>query len=262
MSLDPNIPIMHRSDAPTPSVAGSYFVFYDIDNNNNLTGKDSNCDYRVFAVDPILVDAMPITAYTAKVLEDAGCALRKGQMTAEQYESLVSNLNIYYNVMFDITTGSYTQSLSATPVLFVSLAITNVLCNGSSTGTAVATVTGGVAPYVETWDGVSPGTPGALAAGAHNVLITDATGSTIYRTFLVSEPTAVTGVLSSTPDSGGTDGTATVVAAGGVAPYTYLWDDGGAQTTATATGLAAGDYNVVVTDANGCVNPFGPVTVL
>lgn len=262
MNLDPNIPILHRSEAPTPTVAGAYFIFYDSDNNNNLTGKDSNCDFRVFHIDAVNIDSLPITAYTSKVLEDAGCALRKGQITGDQYESLVSNLNIYYNVMFDATTGSYQTSLSATPVLFVSLVLTHVLCNGSSTGTATATVTGGTAPYTESWDGASPGTPGALAAGAHNVLITDAAGNTIYRTFIISEPTAVTATLTSTPDSGATDGTVTVVAAGGVAPYTYLWDDPGAQTTATATGLAAGDYNVVVTDANGCVNPFGPVTVL
>jgi hypothetical protein len=44
-------------------------------------------------------------------------------------------------------------------------------------------------------------------------------------------------------------GTATVTPAGGVAPYTYLWDNG--AVTATATNLVAGTYTVVVTDSNG-----------
>uniref|UniRef100_UPI001F56CFBC T9SS type A sorting domain-containing protein n=1 Tax=Aestuariivivens marinum TaxID=2913555 RepID=UPI001F56CFBC len=39
-----------------------------------------------------------------------------------------------------------------------------------------------------------------------------------------------------------------------------LWDDPLAQTTATATDLAAGDYNVLVTDTNGCTATL-PVTV-
>ena len=39
---------------------------------------------------------------------------------------------------------------------------------------------------------------------------------------------------------------------GGDGSYTYLWDDGSAQTTATATGLTAGTYNVTVSDGNGC----------
>ena len=35
---------------------------------------------------------------------------------------------------------------------------------------------------------------------------------------------------------------------GGTNPYTYLWDDPTAQTTATATGLSAGTYTCTVTD--------------
>ena len=50
--------------------------------------------------------------------------------------------------------------------------------------------------------------------------------------------------------NGGNDGSNYVTAAGGTAPYTYLWDDG--QTTDTAYNLSAGDYIVTVIDANGC----------
>ncbi len=38
----------------------------------------------------------------------------------------------------------------------------------------------------------------------------------------------------------------------GLAPITYLWDDPGSQTTATASGLTAGTYHIVITDATGC----------
>ena len=48
------------------------------------------------------------------------------------------------------------------------------------------------------------------------------------------------------------DGTATVTPSGGTGPYTYLWDDPGAQTGATAIGLDGGTVTVIVTDANGC----------
>ncbi|WP_062045502.1 T9SS type B sorting domain-containing protein [Lentimicrobium saccharophilum] len=61
---------------------------------------------------------------------------------------------------------------------------------------------------------------------------------------------SVTGTNPTTP--GGNDGTATATVTGGTPPYTYLWDDPLAQTTQTATGLVAGLYNVLVTDANGC----------
>ena len=51
---------------------------------------------------------------------------------------------------------------------------------------------------------------------------------------------------------GEVDGEATATPTNGTSPYTYLWDDGLGQTTTTATGLAAGTYTVIVTDANSC----------
>jgi len=56
--------------------------------------------------------------------------------------------------------------------------------------------------------------------------------------------------------SGSCDGTATAtVGAGGVAPYSYLWDVAtGSQITQTAVGLCAGIYSVQVTDNTGCVS--------
>jgi len=46
------------------------------------------------------------------------------------------------------------------------------------------------------------------------------------------------------------DGTATVIASGGVQPYTYQWSTG--QTFVVAWSLLPGDYQVTVTDATGC----------
>src|ERR1051325_525404 len=49
----------------------------------------------------------------------------------------------------------------------------------------------------------------------------------------------------------GNNGTATVTPNGGTPPFTYQWNDPFSQTTPTAYGLSAGNYSVVVTDANG-----------
>ncbi len=46
------------------------------------------------------------------------------------------------------------------------------------------------------------------------------------------------------------DGVATAMPSGGIAPYTYLWDDN--STAANRSGLAAGVYDVTIIDAKGC----------
>ncbi len=47
-------------------------------------------------------------------------------------------------------------------------------------------------------------------------------------------------------------GTVSATVIGGIAPFTYLWNDASGQTTEVATGLGPGIYTVTVTDANGC----------
>jgi len=53
---------------------------------------------------------------------------------------------------------------------------------------------------------------------------------------------------------GSSDGEVSVMVTSGAEPYTYLWNDPNQTTTSVAAGLAAGEYIVTVTDANGCEN--------
>ncbi|MFT5264566.1 MAG: hypothetical protein ACI8YQ_003312 [Polaribacter sp.] len=71
---------------------------------------------------------------------------------------------------------------------------------------------------------------------------------------IVEETAPPTATLStSQANDQNADGLATVIASGGAAPYTYLWNTTPPQMTATATGLSAGSYTVLVEDANGCI---------
>ena len=60
---------------------------------------------------------------------------------------------------------------------------------------------------------------------------------------------SITATTSSTDAVCANNGTASVTATSGTGPYTYNWSNG--QTTATATGLAAGSYTVQVIDTGG-----------
>ncbi len=78
-------------------------------------------------------------------------------------------------------------------------------------------------------------------------------------TCTVCSGSALTLTMSNTsPTCGNNNGTATVVAAGGAFPYTYLWQPGG-QTTSTITGLSIGVYTVEV--ISGCDTSFATDTL-
>jgi hypothetical protein len=142
---------------------------------------------------------------------------------------------------------------------------TNVSCFGGNNGTATASVSGGTAPYTYSWN-TSPAQTGttatALAAGAYTVTVTDAKGCMAIATITISQPAKVSLVLSSKTDAtcnGINNGAATVAATGGTSPYTYWWNTTPAQTSASATALAAGNYIAVATDSAGCKDTLAVV---
>ena len=134
---------------------------------------------------------------------------------------------------------------------------TNLSCNGGSNGSATVSVSGGTGTYTYSWSpsGGTAATATGLSAGVYNVTVTDANGCTATQSFTITEPAALSAVLSPTKINvscnGGTNGSATVIGVGGTGSYTYSWSPSGGN-AATATGLAAGIYTVTVTDANGC----------
>ncbi len=150
-----------------------------------------------------------------------------------------------------------TKTTSATvtepPALALSTTVTNVLCNGASTGAVDLTVSGGVAPYSYIWtNGATTQDISNLAAGTYTVTVTDANGCTKTTSATVTQPpalslsTSVTNILC----NGGATGAIDLSVSGGVSPYSYAWTNG--ASTQDISGLTAGTYTVTVTDANGC----------
>jgi SprB repeat len=135
----------------------------------------------------------------------------------------------------------------------------SIACNGGTT-TLTATATGATSTVEYSLNGgafQAANTFTVNAAGSPYTVIAREVAtpscSATATAVTVTQPTALVANASATnvSSSGGTNGTATVVASGGTAPYSYAWAPGG-QTTATATGLSAGSYTVTVTDANLC----------
>lgn len=139
------------------------------------------------------------------------------------------------------------------------ISTTDAICT-SNNGTATATPVDGTAPYTYSWNTVpvqTAQTATGLSAGNYQVTMTDAVGCVISANAIVSlDQQVITATITASTDAscaGVCDASATVAAAAGTAPYLYLWDDPDNQGGTTATTLCAGNFNVGVMDANGCV---------
>jgi len=137
--------------------------------------------------------------------------------------------------------------------------IINVACYGNSTGGATVSTSGGNAPYTYTWNTTpvqSNSIAANLSAGNYVVNIKDANNCLINIPVTITQPaTNVSAIISSQNNVscfGGNNGSASVLASGGVPAYTYTWNSVPTQTTATANNLIAGTYTVIVKDANNC----------
>ncbi len=139
--------------------------------------------------------------------------------------------------------------------LNITITSNNIFCFGQCTGTATAVAppsTGcGSSLYTYNWsNSQTTQTATGLCAGTYSVIVTDVLGTTAVATVTITQPiVAISAIINSTSAP---NGTTTVNPSGGTLPYTYLWNTTPPQTTLTATGLDAGNYCCIITDANGC----------
>lgn len=138
--------------------------------------------------------------------------------------------------------------------------IDNVLCNGGNTGKISVLMNGGTFPYTYSWDnGASQANIQNLTAGTYELTVNDGNNCEFIETYVVAEPAApITLSTTQSPINcfGAKDGSIDLTVNGGTAPYTYVWTDNQNQvinqSTQDVTNLGAGQFNVIVTDANGC----------
>ena len=205
-----------------------------------VTGGTVALDYQYFWYDVIngggvidsdaILEDIPSGQYQVEVFDDLGC-------------SAVLQIGLSDNV----------GSLSAN--------ITNPLCNGDFNGAIDLTIDGLTEPFNIEWTGPvgfneTTEDIADLEAATYQVNVQDAVGCELNEVYEVVEPevleiSTVTGDLLCADQP---QGTILTTVTGGTEPYTFSWTgpDGYTSSDQNISDLAAGCYQLIVTDANGC----------
>ena len=129
---------------------------------------------------------------------------------------------------------------------------------GMNDGTIDINISGGTPPYTYAWNtGATSQDISGLPGGTYTVLVTDVTGCTqAYDIFIGTDCPESLNIIGQVMDMeiGLMNGAIDITVNGGTPPYTYSWSN--SANTEDISGLAPGNYSVVVTDAVGCNDAF------
>jgi uncharacterized repeat protein (TIGR01451 family)/gliding motility-associated-like protein len=178
-----------------------------------------------------------------------------------------------YAVTITDSKGCTTTSSSTVTepnAISVAASVTNILCNGGTTGAINITATGGTGNYTYDWNDVSgtnnPEDRIGLIAGTYSVTVTDANScSSVLASFVVSESSnlSLSTTLKNVLCKGSSNGSISLSVSGGAFPYTYFWtgSNGFTATTTNLDNIPAGIYSVTVTDANSCSKTLSSIII-
>ncbi|HLP21955.1 MAG TPA: gliding motility-associated C-terminal domain-containing protein [Chitinophagales bacterium] len=155
--------------------------------------------------------------------------------------------------------GTLTINTGGNNVTLGSPVITQPLCNGGNNGSIAANATGGSGAYNYVWSNAqTTATATGLTQGQYSVTVDDGAGCTAAGTYNVGEPTPLVidpANITNIGCGGAAAGAITANASGATPNYTFSWiqqSTNQALSGQTINNLGVDNYNLTVTDVNGC----------
>lgn len=163
----------------------------------------------------------------------------------------------YFLTITDSNDCTLETSTEITEPEAIVIAVTtdSVRCSGGADGRASLSITGGTPGYNVLWPDQSTALSRTdLSAGSYEVSVSDINQCATTVSVLIDEPDPIFIEPLSVQDvscAGASNGSINILVGGGTAPYDIQWSNG--STGTTVENLAAGSYEVSVTDANDCL---------
>ncbi|WP_276131755.1 DUF7619 domain-containing protein [Polluticoccus soli] len=231
------------TDANSCSYSDDSVTIYETNNINfTVSSTTANCTNGTATATTPTGGVAPYSfLWSNTATSQSISGLVKGQYTVTATDAQGCKAMRYVNVAQSVNIGA---NITLTPATCV-----------QNNGSATVFGSGGTPPYTYLWSNSgTTQTITGLTAGSYSVKVTDANGCFGTNSQYLSSSTPVNAQVTTTPSScTSATGSATLSITGGLAPYNIQWFTVPAQTTTTATTLAAGTYSFKITDANNCV---------
>lgn len=163
---------------------------------------------------------------------------------------------IFFDFNDPIITNTVQNTLVSNIPINISTTIIEPFCFGDSTGVISMNIIEEIPPYSYQWNplvGNNATNLSNLPAGSYELTITDNLGNTLQETFELNEPNElINDIIISNETDINDDGSIEILTSGGVAPYTYSWENFPDVDNNILTDLAQGNYYVTVMDNNNC----------
>lgn len=219
--------------------------------------------FNAFGCDSVVITTVALLPSDTISLSSTTCDLTQAGVFIQSFT------NVFGCDSLIITTVTLDPALC---VLNVAAQSTPADCAGNATGGFRLSVFNGQPPYQFTWTGsggnsgngqipaiTTPVSVSGLTAGSYTVTVTDASGllDTILSIAITAPPVLTVTATVPTPYNGfalrcadDTDGAVQAQASGGAPGYQFVWSNNGSGNQ--ISGLTAGNYQLTVTDQNGC----------
>jgi gliding motility-associated-like protein len=261
---------LNNPNSATPTVTVNNQTQYIL----NITQQSTGCN----ASDTVLVSVDSVSA-AINSIQKTGCNICTGEAEVAASTGIPPFTFLWNDSSAQTTptatglcgaayTVTVTDSIGCKKTLSVSIpdstdllisngTITSINCFGECNGSANVNATGGNTPYSFIWNDPlqqTGNTVTGLCAGTYMVKLTDNSNCKDSVFVAITQPSELLINSASSANiscNGDCNANAGISVSGGTSPYSFAWSNG--ATSATLSGLCAGNYSVTISDINNCI---------